>query len=63
MGSGGLCPLMLLPPLGERGGHPRNFHATSNGGEDEQSKFFTIFSLSRHKNRRVLIYICALHYP
>jgi hypothetical protein len=23
----GACPLGLLPPLGERGGHPRNFHA------------------------------------
>ena len=27
-GQGGL-PLMLLPPMGERGGHPRNFHTIS----------------------------------
>ena len=25
----GACPLMLPPPLGERGGHRRNFHAIS----------------------------------
>ena len=29
MGVKGACPLMLPPPLGERGGHPRNFHASS----------------------------------
>jgi hypothetical protein len=29
------CPLGLLPPLGERGGHHRNFHASSkNSGRD-----------------------------
>ena len=28
-GSRGLFPLMLPPPLGERGGPPRNFHAIS----------------------------------
>ena len=26
MGVKGACPLGLLAPLGERGGHPRNFH-------------------------------------
>ena len=26
MGVKGACPLMLPPPLGERGGHPRNFY-------------------------------------
>ena len=26
MGVKGACPLGLPPPLGERGGHPRNFH-------------------------------------
>ena len=25
----GACPLGLPPPLGERGGHPHNFHASS----------------------------------
>ena len=25
----GACPLGLPPPLGERGGHPRNFHTSS----------------------------------
>ena len=29
MGVKGACPLGLPPPLGERGGHPRNFHASS----------------------------------
>ena len=28
MGVKGACPLGLPPPLGERGGHPRNFHAS-----------------------------------
>ena len=28
MGVKGACPLMLPPPLRERGGHPRNFHAS-----------------------------------
>jgi hypothetical protein len=28
IGVNGACPLGLPPPLGERGGHPRNFHAS-----------------------------------
>ena len=28
LGVKGACPLGLPPPLGERGGHPRNFHAS-----------------------------------
>ena len=28
MGVKGASPLGLPPPLGERGGHPRNFHAS-----------------------------------
>jgi hypothetical protein len=33
MGVKGACPLGLPPPLGERGGHPPNFHATSKNTE------------------------------
>jgi len=35
LGIKGACPLMLPPPLGERGGHPRNFHTISKkrGGD------------------------------
>ena len=33
MGVKGACPLMLPPPLGERGGHPRNFHAISKNSK------------------------------
>jgi hypothetical protein len=28
MGVKGACPLGLPPPLGERGGHPHNFHVS-----------------------------------
>ena len=44
MGVKGACPLGLPPPLGERGGHPRNFHANSKNARGLlQSPFFKSF--------------------
>ncbi len=40
-GGQGACPLGLPPPLGERGGHPRNFHASSKNSRGFlQSRIF-----------------------
>ena len=41
IGVKGACPLGLPPPLGERGGHPRNFHAISKNprGFPQSQKF------------------------
>jgi hypothetical protein len=47
MGVKGACPLGLLPPLGERGGHARNIHDGSkkNAGGFLKSFFFVFFTL------------------
>ena len=44
MGVKGACPLGLPPPLGERGGHPRNYHANSKNARGLlQSPFLNHF--------------------
>ena len=38
IGVKGACPLMLPPPLGERGGHHSNFHVSSKNQEGDFSR-------------------------
>jgi hypothetical protein len=46
MGIKGACPLGLPPPLGERGGHHRNFHGSvKNSDGISQSHFFIKIAL------------------
>jgi hypothetical protein len=40
LGVKGACPLGLLPPLGERGGHPRKYHRVDYTNDFNQAEIF-----------------------
>jgi hypothetical protein len=52
MGVKGACPLGLPPPLGERGGHPHNFHASSKTRRDLYRANFSVTYPPRGAPRR-----------
>ena len=54
MGVKGACPLMLPPPLGERGGHPRNFHASSKNSRGFLQSPFLM------KENRIFLFVIGL---
>ena len=60
MGVKGACPLGLPPPLGERGGHPRNFHASLKKleGISTEPEYFNFLTEIHH----ILLSIkCCIH--